>query len=240
MAKIVDVHTHVYPPSFMEILRSRSSVPYVRSFPPDTTQRLIILPGEAAGDSLTTARGRPIGPEYYDISKKIAFMDLHKIDISVISLANPWLDFIASEDASTIAQGVNNEINEICGRYPGRLYAFGTLPLSGSIPDIVEEVERLGNLKYMRGVIMGTSGLGEGLDDPNLDSLWEALQETGQTIFLHPHYGLPESVYGSRQADYGHVLALAMGFVRSGPQEVMKHRMIELMNLAEYSPWKQH
>lgn len=210
---IVDIHTHVYPPVYMDILRARHSVPYIRSFPPDTSSRLIILPGEDSPDTPTTSRGRPVGPEYHDISKKIAFMDQHGIDISVISLANPWLDFLPSENALELAEVVNNEINELCARYPGRLYAFGALPLSASIPEVVTEIKRLGSLKYMRGVIMGTSGLGQGLDDPSLDPVWKELQETGQTVFLHPHYGLPKEVYGSRQSDYGHVLALAMGFV---------------------------
>ncbi|KAI9860786.1 MAG: hypothetical protein M1813_005709 [Trichoglossum hirsutum] len=209
---IVDIHTHVYPPSFMDLLRSRSAVPCIRSFPPDTSPRLIILPGEDSPLNPSTARGRPIGPEYYDISKKIEFMDKHRIDISVISLANPWLDFLPADEAGSVAQSVNDEINELCDQYPGRLFAFGALPLSASREVIVKEVVRLSERKYMKGVIMGTSGLGRGLDDPALDPIYEALQEHQLTIFLHPHYGLPKEVFGPRASDYGHVLALALGF----------------------------
>lgn len=216
---IVDIHTHVYPSCFMNILRLRNAVPYIRSFPPDLSERLIILPGEDSADTPTTARGRPIGPEYYDISKKIAFMDAHGIDISVISLANPWLDFLPADNALSVAQEVNDELNMLCGRYPGRLYAFGALPLSGLTSEIVQEVQRLAGLKYMRGVIMGTSGLGQGLDDPRLEPVWQALQETQQIVFLHPHYGLPKEIYGPRQANYGHVLPLAMGFVGISQKE---------------------
>jgi len=210
---IVDIHTHVYTPLLMEILRSRTAVPYIRSFPPDTSDHLIILPGEDSPDTPATSQGRPIGPEYYDISKKIEFMDIHGIDISVISLANPWLDFLPADDALKMTQQVNDELNDLCARYPGRLFAFGALPMSASVAEVVQEVERLAKMRYIRGVIMGTSGLGDGLDDPRLDQVWEALQETRQTLFLHPHYGLPKEVYGSRQDNYGHALALAMGFV---------------------------
>ena len=59
---------------------------------------------------------------------------------------------------------------------------------------------------------MGTTGLGQGLDDPALDPVWGALQDAGQVVFLHPHYGLPTSLYGPRAAEYGHVLPLALGF----------------------------
>ncbi|KAL2357476.1 uracil-5-carboxylate decarboxylase [Cryomyces antarcticus] len=208
---VVDVHTHVYPPSFMALLRSRTSAPYVREFPdnPSAGSRLVILPAE---DTASTSRGRPVGPEYYNIKEKIAFMDTHKIDISVISLANPWLDFLPSKQAAETARRVNDDVERMCGEYPGRLYAFGTLPLSAPATDVVEEIERLGTLKHMRGVIMGTSGVGSGLDDPALDPIYEALEKTGQLVFLHPHYGLPNSVYGPRASDYGHVLPLALGF----------------------------
>ncbi|KAI9779713.1 MAG: hypothetical protein M1839_007211 [Geoglossum umbratile] len=209
---VVDVHTHVYPPSFMDLLRSRTAVPYVRSFPPDASSRLIILPGEDSPSAPSTSRGRPIGPEYYDISKKIEFMDKHHIDISVISLANPWLDFLPASDAGPVAQRVNKEVNELCDQYPGRLFAFGTLPLSAGREVIVEEVARLSKMKYMRGVIMGTSGLGQGLDDLALDPIYEAVQEHQLTVFLHPHYGLTKEVFGLRASDYGHVLPLALGF----------------------------
>lgn len=64
----------------------------------------------------------------------------------------------------------------------------------------------------MRGIILGTSGLGSGLDDPALDPIYGALEATNSMIFLHPHYGLPTEVFGPRKNDYGHVLPLALGF----------------------------
>jgi aminocarboxymuconate-semialdehyde decarboxylase len=210
---IVDIHTHVYPPKYMDLLRSRTTVPYVRTFPdaPDSA-RLIILPGEDDPSTPSTSRGRPIGQEYFDIAKKIAFMDLHHIDKSVISLANPWLDFLPSEEAGEAARSINDDVNEQCARYPGRLYFFGTLPLSANTDVVVKEIERLGALEYARGVILGTSGLGKGLDDAALDPVYAALEKHRQLIFLHPHYGLPASVYGPRASEYGHVLPLALGF----------------------------
>jgi len=208
---VVDVHTHVYPPAYMSLLRSREQVPYVRSFPdnPAAGDRLVILPAE---DTESTSRGRPIGSEYYDVKQKLAFMDAHDIDISVISLANPWLDWLPAESAAATARDINDDVERMCAEHEGRLYAFGTLPLSAPAEEVVSEIERLSTLKHMRGVIIGTSGLGSGLDDPKLDPIYKALEKSNQLIFLHPHYGLPSSVYGPRASDYGHVLPLALGF----------------------------
>lgn len=153
-----------------------------------------------------------MGPEYYDIKEKINFMDTHSIDISVISLANPWLDWVPKEEAAKAAEAINDEVDSECGRFPGRLFAFATLPLSGGKEVIVKEIQRLKGLKYMRGIILGTTGLGKGLDDPELLPIFETLQAAKLPIFLHPHYGLPSSVWGERSSDYGHVLPLALGF----------------------------
>ena len=139
-------------------------------------------------------------------------MDTHNIDISVISLANPWLDWVPNSEAATAAKDINDEVEAECAKYPGRLYAFATLPLSGGQEVIVREIQRIKELKYMRGIILGTTGLGKGLDDPELLPIFEALQEAKLPIFLHPHYGLPSEVWGPRNNDYGHVLPLALGF----------------------------
>lgn len=195
----------------MQLLRNRTSVPYVKSFPDDPIagDRLVILPAE---DTASTSRGRPIGPEYYDVNEKLAFMRKHHIDISVISLANPWLDWLPSNEAAQTARQVNDDVERMCAEHEGKLYAFGTLPLSASAVQVVAEIERLASLPHHRGIIMGTTGLGSGLDDPALDPIYAALEKHQQLVFLHPHYGLPTSVYGPRASDYGHVLPLALGF----------------------------
>lgn len=162
----------------MSLLRSRNEVPYVKSF--DTTgERLVILPAE---DTASTSRGRPIGSEYYDMKQKLAFMDLHGINISVISLANPWLDWLPSSTATETARQINDDTEAMCTEADGRLYAFATLPLSAPIGEVVGEVERVSKLKHVRGVVMGSSGLGEGLDDPRLDPVWEVLERESMMI----------------------------------------------------------
>lgn len=165
----------------MDLLRSRTQVPYVRSFPDDPAagDRLVILPAE---DTASTSRGRPIGPEYFDAAAKLAFMRAHGIDVSVVSLANPWLDWLPPGEAAATARRVNDDVEGMCAAHEGKLFAFGTLPLSAPAGEVVAEVARLGALPHMRGVVMGTSGLGAGLDDPALDPIYAALEEQEQVI----------------------------------------------------------
>lgn len=216
-AKVVDIHTHMYPPSYVDILTSRSTIPLVRTFDSAPDPRLILLEAEVpalnSAHASTSPPGRPLTKHYSSLAQKIHFMDTHAIDISVISLANPWLDFLSPAESGPIAQSVNVEFSDMCAAHPRRLFFFGTLPLTAPLDTIRASIRHLTGLKYCRGVILGTSGLGNGLDDPDLLPIFQALADADLTIFLHPHYGLPNEVWGPRaSAEYGHVLPLALGF----------------------------
>ncbi|KAF9534741.1 hypothetical protein CPB83DRAFT_901704 [Crepidotus variabilis] len=215
---LVDVHTHVYLPRYASLLRSRSTVPFIRT---NTTadglseDRLLILENEPSG-------GRPVGPQYWDREEKLKFMDKHGIDISVVSTANPWLDFLPAAQAQTLASELNEDLEQYCATSPStnssgpykikRLYGFGLLPLvpEVSTTSVLRIVNQIASLPHLRGLIMGTRGIGQGLDDEALDPVWAAIEKAGLVVFLHPHYGVDGSAWGDK--DNGHVLPLALGF----------------------------
>ena len=220
---VVDIHTHIYPPSYLGLLASRTAPPQLISpsniNPDDPTAppRLVILPSDApsANPSIPLSKlGRPIGPEYSSVPRILSFMETHHIDVSILSLANPWLDFLDSSEAVEWATKINNELNSISAESKGRIYAFGCLPLTAPASAVVAEIKRLASATchYVRGIILGTSGLGAGLDDSAMDPIWEAVQDQGLLIFIHPHYGLPSEVFGTRMPESGHVLPLSLGF----------------------------
>ena len=137
----------------MDILRKRTDIPKVLSV--GGQDRLIILPGEDT--ETTTSVGRPIGKEYWSVDAKLKFMDNHNISKSVISLANPWLDFLEGDEAEAVAQQLNDELQSICEKSNGRLYGFATLPVRNSEASI-KEIRRLSHLGAIKGVILGTPG----------------------------------------------------------------------------------
>lgn len=211
------------------MLKSRKKVPYVHDPPSGGPSRLIILSSDDNASTPQDERGRPVDSSYTDISVKLDFMRRHGITTSVISLANPWLDFVDPHEAEEWARRVNDDIEATCAEVnssadPSQslplhtkqtLFAFGALPLSAPDASIIaDEIARLKTLPHMRGVIMGTSGLGKGLDDPALDPIWKALEANDTMLFLHPHYGLPDEAFGGPEVteSYGHVLPLALGF----------------------------
>lgn len=220
---VVDIHTHIYPASFVTLLRSRTTVPYIYDPPSGAAPRLIILPSDDEPDRPKGLRGRPLDPSYSSWDLKRSFMQLHDINISVVSLANPWLDFLEEPaEAVAWAKRVNDDLESTCSESNARdhagqtlrLFAFAVLPLKAHASAIADEIQRIKGLKHFKGVIMGTTGLGTGLDDPDLEPVWAALQKNGMLVFLHPHYGLDVKDFGGKDvvARSGHVLPLAIGF----------------------------
>lgn len=200
---LIDVHTHMYLPRYVALLRERSKPP--RIVTREKGDRLIILPDEEADTS--TSAGRPIGSEFYEVSRKFAYMDKHGIAVSVVSPANPWIDFVEPEEASALAAQLNEDLEAICATSGGRLYGFGVLPLQR--PEAcAAELERLAGYPHMRGVIIGSAGRGRGLDDPDFEPIWAAAARTDQFVFVHPHYGIGHSLF----PDTGHALLLSLGF----------------------------
>lgn len=218
-SKVVDIHTHMYPPAYVDMLKKRTAMPIVRTFPQSPDPRLILLDAEqqaldeAEANPSAKPPGRPLTSHYASDAQKLHFMDTHGIDVSVISLANPWLDFVSPDEAGGMARQVNDDFEAMCVKHAGRLFFFAALPLTASRDVVFESVKQVSGLKHCRGVILGTSGLGKGLDDPELLPILEAVAAAGLVVFLHPHYGLPTDVWGPRaSAEYGHVLPLALGF----------------------------
>jgi len=200
---LIDVHTHMYLPRYVALLRQRTKVPRIVSRAGG--DRLIILPDEEADSS--TSAGRPIGGEFHEVRRKLAFMDHHGIAVSVVSSANPWIDFVEPEEAPALAAQLNDDLEEICVQSNGRLLGFGVLALQRP-ETCAAELRRIAGHPHMKGIIIGSAGRGRGLDDPDFEPIWRAAADAGLFVFIHPHYGVGHGLF----PDTGHAMMLALGF----------------------------
>ncbi len=193
---IVDIHSHLYPRSYIEMLRARETIPRVVGNPGN--ERFVIFPGE---------EGRPMGPDHWSVSEKLAFMDRVGIAQTVLSLGNPWLDPFDGPESADMARRLNEEFGELEPNTGGRIVGMGVLPHDtvGSAVGVAGEIAEANTL---HGVVSGPRVCGRLLDDEELDPLWQMLEETQLPFFLHPHY----AVGGREMAGYGHVFPVAMGF----------------------------
>ena len=86
VSELIDVHSHIYPVPYLELLETRQEIPRVVNR--DGKREFLIFPEESHPD----VGGREMGAEFTDLESKLAFMDRFGIDRSIVSLGNPWLD----------------------------------------------------------------------------------------------------------------------------------------------------
>ncbi len=197
---IVDIHTHYYPRDYIDRLSQRSEIPkVVRDADGD---HFVIF----ADEEKVAGATRPIDEHFFRLEKKLEFMDQHGIERAVISIGNPWVDFLDGDEEISWATRLNDEIELACAAQQ-RFLGLGVVPFH-SVEAACDVVGRINELPHVRGVIMGTCPGGRHLDDETLEPFWAAAEEENLPIFMHPHYTL-----GSEwMVGYGHAPLLALGF----------------------------
>ncbi|KAH7069460.1 hypothetical protein FB567DRAFT_224438 [Paraphoma chrysanthemicola] len=200
---VVDIHSHIFSNTWIYLLQSRTTPPYIDP----TANTLVNRPG---------VPGKPLLANLYDVATKIKFMDQHGIDVSILSLGNPWLDFLTAEDdraaAGDVSDKINEEMEQMCCQYEGRLYFFATLPMTAGPGAVLQHIATLSSHAHCRGVVMGYAGFGRGMDDPVFIPVLKTLANAGLPVFFHPNYGLPIDVFGPCCAQHGQVLPVSIGF----------------------------
>lgn len=202
MTELVDVHSHLYTPAYLDLLRTRDRYPRVATV--DGEDRFIIFPEEDRPNRVT---GRTIGESFWSLDAKLAFMDDVGISRTVLSLGNPWLDPFDGPDSAEHAEKLNDDLATIEDETDGRIVALGVLP-SHSVEAAAEVAERIARQGRLKGVVTGPTICRRPLDDPELEVLWAALNETRLPWLLHPSDG----VALDRLEGYGHSLPIALGF----------------------------
>lgn len=199
--RLVDIHSHSYPRWYIEMLKERSEIPRVTG--PDGDERFVIFPEE----ELPAAAGRPMTDDYWSIETKLSFMDRHGIDVTVLSLGNPWMEPFSPEVSLAATRRLNDEFATLGERTDGRILGMGVLP-GGDIPAAVTVIDEIAAEKRLRGIVSGTHICGRSFDDPALDAVWAALERTGLPLLIHPHHGSAMDELGG----FGHALPVALGF----------------------------
>ena len=128
-------------------------------------------------------------------------MDANNIAAQIISLNQPTSQaFIKLEDGVAFCRKANQFVYEnYCMKYPGRFFAFATLPTQHG-QAAAEELERcVQEYGFVGAMINGftaaadpTKGLY--LDDRQFDVLWEVSERLQKPIFIHPRVPLASNL----------------------------------------------
>lgn len=194
---IIDCHAHLVPPALLDAIRAdKASFPSIR----------LIEEGGSLGFAFAGNKPtRPVSKPLSDIAARLQWLDTNKIERQVVG---GWLDMfgyeIPAEEGLRWSRLINQHLAQIAKEQP-RFIPLATVPLQDGAraAEVLKEAHGQG----FKGAMIGTQPKGKGgvLDDPTLLPFWQAANELGSIVFIHPVFESGDD----RVHDYG--MANAVG-----------------------------
>jgi aminocarboxymuconate-semialdehyde decarboxylase len=215
---IVDAHAHLVPPDLMAAIRKdKDRFPSVRQIEDGGSLAFAFAGGKPT---------RPVSKPLSDIPGRLAWMDKNGIDRQI---TGGWVDMFGYELPGAEGEAwarMTNEALQSAARAEPRFVPLATVPLGdGARAAAVLKAAMASGLK---GAMIGTlpRGVGSGLDHVDLDPFWQAADETGAFIHIHPSFDAGDV----RVNDFG----LANGLGRVTDAMIAIARLISAGHVAKY------
>lgn len=215
---IIDSHGHLVPPAWLQAVKAKQAqFPSVR----------LIEGGESLAFSFAGAKPtRPVSKPLTDVAARLAWMDSQNIERQVVG---GWVDSFAYE--LPVSEGIawSELINDAllaASRSEKRFVPLATVPLQDGAS--AAKVLRAAISQGFPGVMIGTlpRGVGSVLDTDDLKPFWEAADETGAVVHIHPSFDAGDA----RVHDYG----MANGVGRITDAMVAVSRLVYSGHLNRY------
>ncbi|HEY4981759.1 MAG TPA: amidohydrolase family protein [Pseudolabrys sp.] len=215
---IVDCHAHLVPPDLLAAIRKDKD-----RFP---SLRLIEDGGSLAFAFAGAKPTRPVSKPLSDIPARLAWMAKQGIDKQVVG---GWVDMFGYElpgaEAEEWARLTNDALRAAAKAEP-HFVPLATVPLGDGAR--AAAVLKAAIAAGFSGAMIGTlpRGVGSTLDHADLDVFWQAADDTGAIIHIHPSFDAGDK----RVNDFG----LANGLGRITDAVIAVARLISAGHIARY------
>jgi aminocarboxymuconate-semialdehyde decarboxylase len=171
--KVIDFHNHYYPPVYLDALRAGPT--NVRVTEDEEGNPLLHYPG----DYNIVVRG------HRDIEYRVGVLRDLGVDTQVLTFTSPGTHIETPARAVELATMVNDAYANVVAEYAPRFTALATLPLNDPDASVVELKRACGELGLPGAMLFSNVG-GVALHDERYWPLYEAAQELGAVLYIHP------------------------------------------------------
>jgi aminocarboxymuconate-semialdehyde decarboxylase len=174
--RTIDVHTHILVPESAEMTRPH--------FKPEMDPRTFF--SSPVTKELNQRFYGLVQDKYTDPDTRLADMDALGIDVQLVGLSPFHYFYWADADlAPQVASLQNERIADLVRINPRRFVGLGTLPMAHP-QAAVAEAHRVADEWGFPGIYVGADITGIDLDHDKFEPVWDALEELGLVVVLHP------------------------------------------------------
>jgi len=173
----IDFHTHILPQSWPDLRQRYGYGGFVQLEHHGPGCARMVIDGKLF---------REIQDECWDPRRRLLDCERQGVDVQVLSTVPVMFSYWARpEDTYDLARLLNDHLAEVVRQFPHRFVGLGTLPMQA--PDLaIRELERCMGELGLRGIEIGSHINAWNLDHPNVYPVFEAAQELGAAVFVHP------------------------------------------------------
>ena len=173
----IDIHTHILPEKYPDFRERYGYGGFIRLEHHAPCKARMMMDDRFF---------REIMDNCWDPKSRMTDCNRHGVDLQVLSTIPVMFSYWAEpEDTLDLSRILNDHIAGVVADYPDRFAGLGTLPMQAPDP-AVAELERCVKELGLSGVQIGSHVNDWNLDAPELFPVFEAAQDLGAAVFVHP------------------------------------------------------
>jgi aminocarboxymuconate-semialdehyde decarboxylase len=169
----IDFHNHFYPPEYIKAIEQGPSA--VRITHDSAGNPCLHYPGDY----------NVAVPGHRDIEYRVQVLKDSGVDTQVITLTTPGTHIEGAAAGVRLARLVNDAFARVVADKRGLFASLATLPLCDPAASVTELRRAMEQLKFP-GVMVFSNINGVALSDRSFWPLWEAANELGAIVHIHP------------------------------------------------------